>query len=563
MCIEISKATKHIINRLKFNHVCKKCVLCYYIDNVRSEGMEIHPNKKIQALIEKIDKFYADGMLEEFDKLNEQLLEFATQEKDELAGFIYEYNILNHDFDAHRFDICEKGTLDLIDKFLKYNSMYYILRCYNTMGIIESERANYYECLGYYIKSLQIAEKYTDFQFAAIIANNIGNVFVWLNEFEPAVPYLLHAYDLYHKEKRDDPRSGAVIIINIIECYGCLGQFEESEKWYRTPFEFTDIEYCLRENLHLCNVIECRLQQQDGTDIYDLYDQVLENVKKYDDYISHFRSLLRVLKVCIAFEHRSYCKRLMKVMDVLNKNCEIASFSYDYAEIKMHYYYTYHHLEDEDFSIYCDEYFKQSSLAFHLLQKAYTRSMALRLDLEKIKDERQLVLHKNEQLEKNLELDPFTNVYNKVGLEKKGIERLNLSEDYQKHAMLVIDVDHFKNVNDVFGHKTGDEVLLRVAKVLQSIESDNILVGRFGGDEFIVFYYDYPSIEVVQNLAKSLVERAKKIIITTTSEDHITFSIGVCTKNGKANFESMFYNADKALYDCKQQGRNGYRMFQS
>ncbi|MEG0468562.1 MAG: tetratricopeptide repeat-containing diguanylate cyclase [Longicatena sp.] len=525
--------------------------------------MEIHPDEKVQALVEKIDESYANGMLEEFDKLNEQLLEYATKEKDELAKFIYEYNLLNHDFDAHKFDICEKVTLDLIDKFLKYDAMYYVLRCYNTMGIIESERANYYECLGYYIKSLQIAEKHPDFQFSAIIANNIGNVFVWLNEFEPAVSYLLQAYDFYLKENRDDPRSGAVIIINLIECYGCLGQYEESEKWYQKTFKYTEIEYCVRENLHLCNEIEVKFQQHDTSDIYDLYDRVLENVKKYDEYIYHFRTLLRVLKVCVALKHRTYCKHLMSIMEVLNKNCEITSFSFDYAEIKMDYYFTYRHLNDEDFSIYCDEYFKQSSLSFHLLQKTYTQSMVLRLDLEKIKDERQLALHKNEQLERNLELDPFTKVYNKNGLKKKGIELLQLSEDYQKHAMFVIDVDHFKNVNDVFGHKIGDEVLLRVAKLLQSIEDDNILVGRFGGDEFIVFYYDYPSIDKIHDLAKSLVDRAKKIIITTTSDDHITFSIGVCTKNGKANFESMFYNADKVLYDCKKQGRNGYRIFQS
>lgn len=523
--------------------------------------MNTHSNPKIQKLLDQIDNAYTNGEIEEFNAKNEKLRDYAQESGDELAHLIYRYNDLNNDFDETHFDICEKGNKELIGLFMAHNAYYYVLRCYNTLGIIESERAHYYECLGHYIDALQIAEKHSEYCFSSVLSNNIGNVFVWLNEYEHALPYLLKAYELYDAEKLDIPRDKAVVLINIIECYGCLKRYKESYEWYQVPFEYTENEICVKENLLLCNNIEQATMNKEVDTLYLLYDKVLDNVSKYDEYIYHFRTLLRTLSVCIELNDRAYCKQIMNVMDTMNKASAISSFTYDYAELKMKYYFTYRDLNDEDFTKYSDEFYHQSSLAFTKLRSTYAQSMVLRLDLEKVKDERQSMLNKNVILEKNLELDPFTKIYNKNGIKKNCIEQMTNSKKQANHALLVMDIDKFKNVNDTYGHKAGDDVLLQVVKLLKSFENDHLLVGRFGGDEFILFYVDFMDMKEVEELAGSLIRQANKILIPTSEHKSITFSIGIHSVQGNVDFEHMFFKADKALYNCKNEGRNGYRIY--
>jgi diguanylate cyclase (GGDEF)-like protein len=124
-------------------------------------------------------------------------------------------------------------------------------------------------------------------------------------------------------------------------------------------------------------------------------------------------------------------------------------------------------------------------------------------------------------------------------------------------SVLILDVDHFKRVNDVHGHATGDDALRRVAVVLQQCLRRSDLLARWGGEEFLVVLP-----EADGSMACGLAERLRTAIATIevpTRQDvlNITTSIGLATHEpADADLEAIIARADRALYRAKREGRN-------
>jgi len=124
------------------------------------------------------------------------------------------------------------------------------------------------------------------------------------------------------------------------------------------------------------------------------------------------------------------------------------------------------------------------------------------------------------------------------------------------NALLVIDADHFKAINDRFGHHRGDEVLQLIAEAIRSNVRDGDLVGRLGGEEFGVFMHGANEI-----IAANVGERIRKAInaLFVRSEEvaqRLSVSIGGATFAGDIGFAELFRVADQRLYEAKRQGRN-------
>ena len=124
-------------------------------------------------------------------------------------------------------------------------------------------------------------------------------------------------------------------------------------------------------------------------------------------------------------------------------------------------------------------------------------------------------------------------------------------------AVLVIDMDHFKQVNDTLGHLAGDTILSDTAIIIQKFFKEDNLCGRIGGDEFAIF------IKNVQDISSLLIqaEFLRQEIAKTTSERSVTIeicaSIGIALSTaGFTDYASLFAAADKALYQAKKNGRN-------
>ncbi|MDT8990250.1 GGDEF domain-containing protein [Curvibacter sp. APW13] len=165
----------------------------------------------------------------------------------------------------------------------------------------------------------------------------------------------------------------------------------------------------------------------------------------------------------------------------------------------------------------------------------------------------------NAALEKLTRLDGLTGLYNRatfVELSQRELARARRADSTT--AILLLDLDHFKQVNDSWGHPAGDAVLRHVASLLTGTVRNTDLVGRLGGEEFMVLLPDTNAVDALA-LAEKLRQRFEGNPASWDSGAiHVTVSIGMASTDPDAavGFDTLYQAADKALYQAKQQGRN-------
>jgi len=159
-------------------------------------------------------------------------------------------------------------------------------------------------------------------------------------------------------------------------------------------------------------------------------------------------------------------------------------------------------------------------------------------------------------------LDPLTGVYNRRALEARLDDELTRSRRYQRPlSLLFADLDHFKRVNDTYGHLIGDEVLKWFAKTLQESLRAADVVGRYGGEEFCAILP-----EATASQARNVAERICRVVSENPVEVRelaipITVSIGVAEAQGEMDARTLIHQADVALYSAKKAGRKCVKVY--
>lgn len=168
------------------------------------------------------------------------------------------------------------------------------------------------------------------------------------------------------------------------------------------------------------------------------------------------------------------------------------------------------------------------------------------------------------KIQKASQRDFLTGVYNREGL-IQNIEKA-LKEDKNKQgvdAFFILDLDHFKEINDFLGHGTGDKVLQNTAKILDQCFRKEDIVGRLGGDEFVLLIRRIDRIEVVHRMAKKLNESLCNTYEKDGQRIQISASIGIALGQAETeSFEKLYEKADEALYEVKREQKNGYKIYE-
>ncbi len=168
---------------------------------------------------------------------------------------------------------------------------------------------------------------------------------------------------------------------------------------------------------------------------------------------------------------------------------------------------------------------------------------------------------KEEELRMKAQTDQLTGLYNKATTEYLIRELLD-DEEAQMHALMLIDVDNFKNINDKLGHLRGDIVLTQLADLLKHIFREEDVVGRAGGDEFFVLLRNYKTVDLVQRKAAEVCNAFRKDYSENDTAVSISASVGIALfpKHGH-EFDDLYQKTDHALYLVKSQGKNHYEIY--
>ncbi len=168
-----------------------------------------------------------------------------------------------------------------------------------------------------------------------------------------------------------------------------------------------------------------------------------------------------------------------------------------------------------------------------------------------------------EELSEMAQRDQLTGLYNKATTEDliKEILKKHRSQ-YEEHALMIIDVDNFKSINDRLGHLYGDAVLTQLAESLKPIFRSDDIIGRIGGDEFFVLMKNYHSKIVIESKAREICSLFRRTYSERDALVTISASIGIALypQHGK-KLEELYRSADTALYNTKATGKNNYSFF--
>ncbi|MGV2962513.1 sensor domain-containing diguanylate cyclase [Paenibacillus sp. AGC30] len=191
------------------------------------------------------------------------------------------------------------------------------------------------------------------------------------------------------------------------------------------------------------------------------------------------------------------------------------------------------------------------------LQELYQATQEANKELERLHEEykikEQALIKVNDQLETLASTDLLTGLKNRRFFQEKMLESLMMFQEKQRYfSLLVVDIDHFKSINDTYGHPIGDLVLGNLAGLLQTVSRSTDVVARYGGEEFVVILPDCEEEQAI-----GIAERYRSQVASADwGEYNITVSIGAATVVEEDTEQTLFQRADNALYASKTGGRN-------
>ena len=173
------------------------------------------------------------------------------------------------------------------------------------------------------------------------------------------------------------------------------------------------------------------------------------------------------------------------------------------------------------------------------------------------------ILRQKEALLVHAHYDTLTKLPNRVLFHDRLSQAIAKSKRSKKElALLFIDLDHFKEINDSLGHDIGDKVLVEIASRFKNLLRAEDTISRLGGDEFTVIIENLESRKAASMLAQKLIDNAKKPILIGTHKLFLTCSIGISIYPENANEDKLLINnADSAMYKAKEAGKNRFKFY--
>lgn len=165
-------------------------------------------------------------------------------------------------------------------------------------------------------------------------------------------------------------------------------------------------------------------------------------------------------------------------------------------------------------------------------------------------------------LQQQAERDSLTKLLNKETCKRQITEYLNSFGGGAYCAMMIIDLDNFKHINDHYGHMFGDTILLKAAQAIKTFFRDRDIIARFGGDEFMVLMKDISNQDLIRDRCEKMLNYFQELLEEENVKGVTGFSIGISLSPEHAtSYEALFQCADDALYEVKKRGKNSYAIF--
>lgn len=509
-------------------------------------------------------------------KICRQLISQGKKEKDDAACAYGEYYLAEA---RYRLGFLNEETVKKAIRIMQLarraNLPEIECRCYNLLGVSLLNQGDVVAAAEYYQKGLAIARKYRYTALCRVFVNNMGDLYLRINDYPKALACLKKSYQqsIAKVQRLKTTRNSTthiynlnVSVLNIAEVYYLMKDYEESlhyiglmraEESLNGKFFYSSMMNALYAMNYgrLGRVEECKKYTQ----------KVIEDARAGYEKIESVSNYLEVCRMLLDRKDYDSAKTLLCLIRGLVEERAYAGLWCEYYEVLIQYQNV---CAKEQLLTSYEAYFKYKKQQEHSMALQQQRAMKTRQVLnDAVRQQEQMEL-RNIQLKNISEHDALTGLYNRYALNRECEKWICEARNSKTTiGIIVLDVDCFKQYNDAYGHLAGDKCLKSVSEALrEAVKQDEMLV-RYGGDEFFVLVRnktDEEMVECAQNIKLS-VGRKKIVHEASFVSDYVTVSQGVA--NGILEEEQSFFDvvhfADNALYRAKEFKRGSIGVYGS
>ncbi len=504
-----------------------------------------------------------------------EFAEVAKKDNDELA---MAYADVNQVILEYRSNSLSENTIKKLAAALQisenYNDFDLESECHNMLGIMASHMVDKAAGMEHFEKGYAVAKRHHMLLHQSILANNIGDTYLSLEEYDRALDYFRESYrliiDLEKKSKNKATSSISIMRINLCfmnmaEVHYRQGNYEEAvrmlsciegiESDERGLFYYTSI-------LILRTLIYIKMGATEEVTSY--LNEIIENAKSYEEGIANVEDYIGLADVLMDAGYPDKAKQLLDASEIIVEKVNLDDKWCTYLKTRIKYMKLAEPERDKT-EIY-DRYFEHRDNVDKGLKLQQLISFRNKRRLEEEIRKRNNAEKRNRKLKALSEHDQLTGVYNRYAMREIGGAWFNeAKEKNARIAFMIIDVDYFKEYNDTYGHLSGDEALKIMGEILIKCTGSNDLVIRYGGDEFFIISKgktDEDIIELCRNINREVNSRKIRHKASLIS-DYVTLSFGaVCGKAKKDQaMMDVVHLADNGLYKIKNETRNALGLF--
>jgi diguanylate cyclase (GGDEF)-like protein len=451
-----------------------------------------------------------------------------------------------------------------------------ISRSLSAVGTANMHLGNYPEAFAQLMRGVKICEQIGDIRYKAVLLHRIGNLHIRLEDYEKALAYLEESLTLSGKNGEDGWRGE--LLADLCAAHFHLGDLDNALRFGRESAKVYDEagdQYGVPIALNAVGQVYLEMGEYEQARTHHL--QALELCESISNFMETIQTLYHLGKL---FQAQGQADT---ALDYLNQALEKASemgakhqvyrchreLANMYQEIgdyknALDQYKSFHNTKEAVITQQI-EHRLQSLEVMHRLSEIQRDAEIYRLKSSNLENEIEERKKTQAKLEELAATDPLTGLLNRRHFFERFEEELDRAVRFDVPiSVVMVDIDHFKRINDQHGHLVGDQVLIEIAKRINNSLRKIDTVCRYGGEEFAILL---PGTDLSQ--AEQVAERVWRKVADTPIkragfEINVSVSLGVANKKQAESMTSnaLIDHADQALYAAKKAGRNQVKIYQ-
>ncbi len=507
--------------------------------------------------------------LEVFEKDVNEFYSLAKKDKDEIAIGYGEYydTILKYRKNIAGEESMKKLVYSL-QLSITHNEPRLEADCHNMFGIIMLSVSDDMSALEHYEKAYEICRKAKLLTMRPIVANNIGDIYLRLNEYDMALEYFREAYKIINEADYGPEENYRIsrytginfCLMNIAYTHYLQGSYEEAFRMLSCieGVSANEDSYYAYGYAALYAVVLLKLGRRDEADEYIM--TVIDDVENQREVFATGEMYIELATVLVELNHQALAKRLIQgLYNMCNVTNKVSNWC-DYYKVAILYEKKWG--VEQNLCKFYEKYFSYKEQEEILVKQQKINAARNKKLLDDEIKRRAAAEERNRKLKRISEHDPLTGQYNRYILNdicEKWFD--DARRRRSRFAITVLDVDNFKQYNDTYGHLQGDEVLREVSDVLTEccVKEKDIIV-RYGGDEFIIISRNKTDEELLRMCTDIRRALACRMINHDSSpvSQYITVTEGAVNGRVKEGETVLDYIhlADNGLYKVKNEKKN-------